>query len=84
MSEYGVNLLDLSQYLALTMVLSLAIGGYIGVTFLLTAKVYDSFDKRVGYRRSLKPEVMSGLTFIVLISPLVGTLAYLVSLTVTN
>ena len=73
--------LDLLQYIAMAMVLSLVIGGYIGVTFLLTSKVYISFDKRVGYRRSLKPEVMSGLTFIVLISPLIGTIAYLIGLT---
>ena len=76
-----INPLDLLWYIAMAMVLSLAIGGYIGVTFLLTAKVYISFDKRVGYRRSLKPEVMSGLTFIVLISPLIGTIAYLIGLT---
>ena len=73
--------MELLQYIALTVILSVAIGGYIGVTVLLTAKVYDSFDKRVGYRRSLKPEVMSGLTFIVLISPLIGTIAYLIGLT---
>ena len=73
--------LDLLQYIAMAVILSLAIGGYIGVTFLLTAKVYLSFAKWVGYRRSLKPEVMSGLTFIVLISPLIGTIAYLIGLT---
>ena len=79
-----INPIDLLWYIAMAVILSLAIGGYIGVTFLLTAKVYLSFDKRVGYRRSLKPEVMSGLTFIVLLSPLVGTGIYLVSLTAAN
>ena len=76
-----INPLELLWYIAMAVILSLAIGGYIGVTFLLTAKVHISFDKRVGYRRSLKPEVMSGLTFIVLISPLIGTIAYLIGLT---
>ena len=73
--------LDLLQYIAMTAILSAAIGGYIGVVMLLSAKVYLSFGQRVGYRRSLKPEVMCGLTFIVLISPLVGTIAYLIGLT---
>ena len=79
-----INPVELLQYVAMAMILSVAIGGNIGVTFLLTAKVYLSFDKRVGYRRSLKPEVMSGLTFIVLLSPLAGMMIYFVSLTDTN
>ena len=79
-----INPLELLWYIAMAVILSLAIGGYIGVTFLLTAKVHISFDKRVWYRRSLKPEVMSGLTFIVLISPLIGTMIYFVSLTAAN
>ena len=79
-----INPLDLLSYIAITVILSLAIGAYIGVAILISAKVYLSYLTRVWFRRSLKPEGMSGLTFIVLISPLIGTMAYLIGLTAAN
>ena len=79
-----INPLDLLSYIAITVILSLAIGAYIGVAILISAKVYLSYLTRVWFRRSLKPEVMSSLTFIVLISPLIGTMAYLIGLTAAN
>ena len=76
--------LDLLEYLTTVVILSLAIGWYIGVAMIISAKVYLLLIDRVGYRRSLKPEVLCVLTFIVLFSPLIGTMAYLVDLTATN
>ena len=75
--------LDLLLYIAITVALSVAIGTYIGVALILSGKVYGSLVKRTGYQ-SPKPDLFEILALIVMLSPLVGTGIYLVSLTAAN
>ena len=78
-----INPLDLLLYIAITVALSVAIGTYIGVSMILSAKVYDSLVKRTGYQSS-KPGLFEILALIAMLAPLVGTGIYLLSLTAAN
>lgn len=78
-----INPLDLLLYIAITVILSLAIGAYIGVALILSEKVYCWIGRRTGYR-SMKPEILGILFLLFMISPLLGTTIYLVSLTVAS
>lgn len=75
--------LELIQYIAMTLILSLAIGAYIGVAMALSAKTMGAVSKRTG-NMSLKPELFGILLFVALLSPLVGTMIYLINLTAAN
>ena len=75
--------LELLEYAAVTMFLSMAIGGYIGVAMILSGKLYRALAARTGHQ-SLKPDLFCILFFIVMLSPLVGTMVYFVGLTAAN
>lgn len=72
--------LDLLWYIAMAVILSLTIGGYIGVSMILSAKIMEAVSNRTG-NYSYKPELFGILTFLSLLAPLVGTIAYLIGLT---
>lgn len=72
--------LELLQYIAMTVVLSVAIGAYVGLALILSGKVYRSLVERVGYQSS-KPDLFEGLVLVALLSPLAGMLIYFLSLT---
>ena len=78
-----INPLDLLSYIAITVILSLAIGAYIGVALILSGKVYSSIVERTGYQSS-KPDLFEILALIAMLAPLVGTGIYLLSLTAAN
>ena len=78
-----INPLDLLLYIALTLILSLAIGAYVGVSMILSTKLMEAVSKRTG-NYSYKPELFGITLFVAMLSPLVGTMAYLVSLTAAN
>lgn len=75
--------LELLLYIAMAVVLSVAIGGYIGVSMILSAKVMGAVSNRTG-NYSYKPGLFGILTFVSLLAPLVGTGIYLLSLTAAN
>lgn len=75
--------LELLMYIAMTMILSVAVGGYVGVAMILSNKVYHALAARTGYQ-SLKPDLFCILFFITMLSPLVGTMIYFVSLTAAS
>lgn len=75
--------LELLTYIAMTMILSVAVGAYIGVAMILSNKVYRALAERLGYL-SLKPELLCIMFFIAMLSPLVGTMIYLVDLTAAS
>ena len=78
-----INPIDLLLYIAITVILSLAIGAYIGVALILSGKVYDSLVTRTGYQ-SPKPDLFEILALVAMLAPLVGTGIYLLSLTAAN
>ena len=78
-----IDPIELLQYIAITVALSVAIGTYIGVALILSGKVYNSLVRRVGYQSS-KPALFEILALIAMLAPLVGTGIYLLSLTAAN
>ena len=78
-----INPLDLLLYIAITVALSVAIGTYIGVSMILSAKIMEAVSNRTG-NYSYKPDLFGILTFVSLVAPLVGTGIYLLILTAAN
>ena len=76
--------LDLLWYIAITVILSAAIGAYIGVALILSGKVYSSIVERTWGHSSGSVALCVILTFIVLLSPLAGMMIYFASLTADN